>query len=97
MECLNIFRMPCLCAIWDRKPDLSRINHDNEMEEGTHISLSFICESSRSSWHPVYPVDRTATMRIAISLKIKSLIKRKKKEKCKTDACSVDNFGFERE
>lgn len=86
--------MPCLCAIWDRKPDLSRINHDNEMEEGMHISLLFICVSSRSSWHPVYPVDRTATMRVAISSKIKSLMKKKKSKE--TDACSVDNVGFER-
>lgn len=30
-----------------RKPDLARINHDNEMEEGMHISFSFICVSSR--------------------------------------------------
>lgn len=38
-ECLNIFRMPCLCVIWDRKLDLSQIIHDIETEEGMHVSL----------------------------------------------------------
>jgi len=66
------------------------------MEEGTHISLSFIYVSSRFSWHPVYSVDRTATMRVAVSSKIKSLMKKNKgkKEHKETDACSVDDIGF---
>lgn len=54
-ECLNIFRMPCLYVIWDRKLDLSRIIPDIEVEKGMHVSLLlFIYVSPRSSWHPGY-------------------------------------------
>lgn len=83
VECLNIFRMPCLCANPGppQARPLSRINHDNEVEEGMHISLSFIYMCPRVLRGILFILSIGQRRRESRSLRrnIKSLMSKEKK------------------